>query len=113
MDFKVSLAQFIGKNIRERRQFFDINQEDLAEQIGLTRTSISNIEAGRQLPPLDILYKICHSLGSELPDLLPSYSQVSSLASENESTFDKLKTNNVPASSIKRIKSIILKYKKY
>ncbi|MHA4895775.1 helix-turn-helix transcriptional regulator [Pedobacter sp. PWIIR3] len=111
MDFKTALAQILGKNIKELRQNLDMNQDDLAERIGLTRTSISNIEAGRQLAPLDLMYKLFHELGTELHFILPSYNDLSSQIQNSESTLDKLKTKNVSDSSIEAVKNIISKYK--
>lgn len=112
MEFKTALAQFLGLKIREARQKANINQEYLADKIGLTRTSISNIESGRQLAPLDALYKISHVLGTELHFLLPTYTEVNTLTKAKESNFDKLKTNQVPKSSIDIVKDILDKYKK-
>ena len=37
-----------GKNVRNIRLAFGISQEVLGERVGLTRTSIVNIEYGRQ-----------------------------------------------------------------
>ena len=113
MDFKVALSQIIGKKIKELRQEADVNQEKLAEEIGLNRTSISNIEAGRQLAPLDVLYKLCHTLDTELHFLLPTYKEVSQFVSKIDSPFEKLKTNNVSEGSIEFIKNILDKYKQF
>lgn len=112
MDFKLVLSQILGEKIRELRQKHDVSQENLAEKIGLNRTSISNIEAGRQLAPLDVMYKICHTLGTELHFLLPTYSEVSKLVSKSDNTFEELKTKNVSESSIEVIKNILDKYKR-
>lgn len=37
-----------GARVRQLRDALDISQEELAKRVGLERTSISNIEIGRQ-----------------------------------------------------------------
>lgn len=50
------------------------SQEDLALALGLSRTSITNIERGRQPIQLHTLYKIADVLGVEPTVLLPGAS---------------------------------------
>ncbi|MGM9476409.1 helix-turn-helix transcriptional regulator [Pedobacter sp. GSP4] len=112
MDFKTALVKHIGSKIKDERLKIGLNQNDLGEKIGLTRTSISNIEAGRQQPTLDILYQICYNLGKEIHFFLPTYNDVSSLITTPENTtIDKLKTNRLSDSSINTVKDILNKYK--
>ncbi len=113
MDIRASLSYILGERIKEVRQSVGMNQQELADKINLTRTSISNIEAGRQLAPLDVLYKICHTLGTELPFLLPNYTDVVLLSDEDESLSDKLKTKNVPEGSREAVQNIIENYKRH
>ena len=42
------LYRVVGNRIREERNAGGMSQRDLARKVGLTRTSIANIEAGRQ-----------------------------------------------------------------
>ena len=111
MTFKATLAKYIGSKIRDERQKNALNQQELAEKIGLTRTSVSNIEAGRQQPTIDVLYQICHNLGKEIHFLLPTFSEVSSLIDNKDGTIDRLKTNKLSAGSIKAIQGILDKHK--
>lgn len=60
------------KGNAERR----INQAELASALGVTRTSISNIERGRHRVFLDQVYVAAHQLGVEVLDLLPDMNQV-------------------------------------
>jgi len=48
-----------------------LTQERLAELVSLTRTSITNIEKGRQKLPINTLYVLANALGAEARDLLP------------------------------------------
>jgi transcriptional regulator with XRE-family HTH domain len=54
---------------RAKEQF---SQQGLAVALGLSRTSVTNIERGRQPVQLHTLYKIARVLGVELTSLLPS-----------------------------------------
>ena len=57
--------------IRERREALGKTQAELADGIGVLRTSINNIEKGRQRPPLHMIYRIAEELDFEVRDLLP------------------------------------------
>lgn len=70
------LYQRIGERIRERRTKAKLTQGQLADAIGVLRTSITNIEAGRQKAPLHVLYELCSVLGAEVTDILPSRTDV-------------------------------------
>lgn len=48
-----------------------MSQEGLAKRVGLSRTSITNIEQGRQQVPLHMIYTFADALGVELTALLP------------------------------------------
>jgi transcriptional regulator with XRE-family HTH domain len=61
----------IGSQIRELRNKKGITQERLAELVSLTRTSITNIEKGRQKLPIHTLYVFANALGVAPRDLLP------------------------------------------
>lgn len=63
-----------GKRLREARQKASLTQEVLGQHVGLTRTSITNIEAGRQPVNLDLLYRLAAALQSDPRDLLPARS---------------------------------------
>lgn len=49
-----------------------VSINDLAERVGMSRVSISNMIAGRQSPPVDTLEKIADALGVEAWTLLKS-----------------------------------------
>lgn len=59
-----------------------MSQAHLAGQVGLLRTSITNIEAGRQKAPLHVLYALCDALDVEVTDLLPAIATVRGVARE-------------------------------
>jgi transcriptional regulator with XRE-family HTH domain len=57
-----ALYAALGRNIAAARMACHVNQEDLAHVARLTRSSIANIEAGRQHPPLHVLVAIAGAL---------------------------------------------------
>ena len=47
----------IGRRLKEKREEFGLLQQELADELGYGRTSITNIEAGRQqLSLADAIY---------------------------------------------------------
>jgi transcriptional regulator with XRE-family HTH domain len=61
-----------GQLLAEVRRKQGISQEMLADELGLSRTSVTNIEKGRQPIQLHSLYLIARLLSVELKELLPS-----------------------------------------
>lgn len=66
------LDRAFGVLLRERRDAQRMSQEQLAQSAGLSRTSVVNIEKGRQGVSLESLYKLAAALGCQPGDLLPS-----------------------------------------
>jgi len=62
----------LGRAVRSARQQKNVTQDQLAKAVGLTRTSVVNIEKGRQKVPLDTLYEIASALGTTVQNLLPA-----------------------------------------
>jgi transcriptional regulator with XRE-family HTH domain len=63
----------IGERIRQWRLDRGMTQIDLADKVRLTRTSIVNIEAGRQRPLPHTLYLFAYALRVSVHDLLPAH----------------------------------------
>jgi transcriptional regulator with XRE-family HTH domain len=51
-----------GERVRQFRQLRSMTQAALAETVGLTRTSITNIESGVQNPPLTLIHALADAL---------------------------------------------------
>lgn len=62
----------IGRNVRRERQRLKWSQEDLAGRVGFLRTSVANIEAGRQRVPLHTLCEIAAAFDVMPGRLLPA-----------------------------------------
>lgn len=61
----------VGNNLRKARKAAGYNQEQLASGLGLTRTSVCNIEVGRQSLTVESLLKACAILKCKPIDILP------------------------------------------
>lgn len=71
MDDRKSFYLEVGHRIRKARKAIPLTQEALASLVSLTRTSITNIEKGRQNFPLHTLADIAAALKVPAADLLP------------------------------------------
>jgi transcriptional regulator with XRE-family HTH domain len=60
-----------GRRVRNARIEQRLNQEALGRQVGLERSSISNIEKGRQRVQLHMLLEFANALGIPPGELLP------------------------------------------
>ena len=60
----------VGRNIRRYRASTHRTQAQLASQIGISRASLANIEAGRQQVLLHHLYAIADALDLDSPSAL-------------------------------------------
>lgn len=60
----------VAMKIRHVRETLGLQQEELAKRVGYTRTSIVNIEAGRQRLPLHVVEEIARALGTTTKHLM-------------------------------------------
>lgn len=67
-----------------------LSQEGLAQQVGMSRVSIANIERGHHRVQLHVLYQIASTLGAEPHDLLPHMDNTSSDAALPPSLTESL-----------------------
>jgi len=60
---EIDVYRFLGRNIRHHRKRCSMTQEELGRLVPLTRTSIVNIEAGRQRIQAHTIVFISEALG--------------------------------------------------
>jgi|GEM_PF-1321372 len=117
-DFNSVLYFILGQRIRDRREEMRYSQQQLAESVSqmyiLKRSSISNIERGKQQPPLHIIYEICRALKLDVQTILPTYSEIQQKVnvdnhSNIETYIDKF---NIDEKTLKELNSAIKQLKK-
>jgi transcriptional regulator with XRE-family HTH domain len=74
--YETQLYRFVGARVRERRRSLKLTQAHLAAKVGLLRSSVANIEAGRQRITLHVLYHLCEALNIDVVAALPSIAEV-------------------------------------
>jgi len=81
-----ALYKAIGKKIRDARERASkkLSQAKLAKQLDVSRASIVNIEAGRQRPPLDVIWKIAEALDTDPAMLIPTREELASMGNPVE-----------------------------
>jgi transcriptional regulator with XRE-family HTH domain len=77
----------VGRKIRQTRENQRLSQDSLAQRLGISRTSMVNIEAGRQRAPLHVLWQIAELLQTKLILLIPSPEEL--LAPQNTTVLDR------------------------
>jgi transcriptional regulator with XRE-family HTH domain len=65
------LYREFGRLLREARRAAGLSQTTVATNVGLNRTSIANIESGRQRFPFHMLYRLSAALGVAPASILP------------------------------------------
>lgn len=66
----------VGWRLQLCRTMKKITQTELAAVVGVSRTSITNIESGKQRVLLEDIYLIAHALGVRVDKLMPDEGSV-------------------------------------
>lgn len=72
-----AIYRVFGRRLRELREKKGLPQQELAELSGLTRSSIANIEKGKQRVLLHQLVQFAEALGTDVATLVPIIGQPS------------------------------------
>ena len=79
----------LGNKIRERRNFLKVTQENLANDINVSASFISDIENGRRKMSLETMIKISIALKTSLDYFV--LDNVKDIKTKNNIKFDELK----------------------
>lgn len=60
----------LGENIRKKRLEYDIEQQELAKRVNVTKSFICQIEKNKQTPSVKMLRKIADALHCSIDELL-------------------------------------------
>jgi DNA-binding XRE family transcriptional regulator len=99
------LYQALGRRVRKLREKRTgargrMTQAELAELVGLERTSITNIERGNQKVPLHVLFRICEAVEAPLADVLPTLAEAQTEQSEQRLEDVSLRGQTVQATPL-------------
>ena len=105
------LFQEVGQKIRQLRAApaagrASLTQAQLAEMVGLERTSITNIERGNQKVPLHALYRICEALRAPITDVMPAISEVQQ--AQPEASLEEFPFSSKPVEMTPLVKQALL-----
>ncbi|MBR1281330.1 helix-turn-helix transcriptional regulator [Bradyrhizobium sp. AUGA SZCCT0177] len=69
----LEIYRIVGAELAARRKKLRLKQAEVADQIGLTRASLANIESGRQKLMLHQVYKLATALKADsIMELVPA-----------------------------------------
>ena len=74
----------ISKNITKYREDAGFSQRELAQQLGITPSRISNWEQGANCPTIDILFEVCRALHVSINDIYGVYPDPEMMLSYSE-----------------------------
>ena len=77
------MSSLLGNQIKQLRLSRKMNQQELGDAIGVTKTSVSNYETGQRVPPLNVLRNIADCLS------VPASELISCMAKEEEGNSDR------------------------
>lgn len=103
-----NLYEIIGRKVKNFREDKKISQTELGDKVKLTRSSVANIESGRQKVQIDTLYNIAQTLEVEIQDLLPTLAE---LTSDNNEFLGINYDKDLQENEIDWLKKVILKGK--
>jgi transcriptional regulator with XRE-family HTH domain len=69
------LYQIVGRKVKLARKASKLTQEDLASRVSMTRTSVTNIEKGRQKFLLHTLFELAAAMKVPVAQLIPEPSE--------------------------------------
>jgi transcriptional regulator with XRE-family HTH domain len=71
----MSLVRLLGENVKRERLARGLSQEKLAEDAGMQRSYVSDIERGVRNPSVHALGRLAAALGVDAADLLRTPSE--------------------------------------
>lgn len=83
MDYQDEFYAELGSRIRKARLTLNLTQEQLADLLSLNRTSITNIEKGKQKMLIHTLVDLAGKLKVSVDDLLPKKTRAAKVLTNN------------------------------
>lgn len=99
----------LGNRIKNEREAQGYKQTSFAKQIGISRSSLVNIEKGRQRTPLHVLYSIAELLEINMMDLLPKRKELDRTLNLSETDIKNKANFELQEESIDKFKEFLKK----
>lgn len=99
-EVKINLYEKVGEKIKNQRVHLKKSQVDLAKDLNLSRSTISNIEVGRHQVTLVALYQIAQVLKTKVKDLLPDDDAIFADSKAEKSFREFLIKNHIDVSKL-------------
>lgn len=93
----------IGLKLQALRKSQNLTQEDLAEKVGVSWRTISNLETGRTVPKLELIYDLSRHFNIGMDELLGNRIQTAK-------TISRLKLEQEVTESIKTLNDNLLRH---
>ena len=97
------IQKSLGLKIQALRKAQNMTQEDLAEKVGVSWRTISNLETGRTVPKLELIYDLSQYFNIGMDELLNNRIQTSK-------TITRLKLENEVTEGIKTLNDNLLRH---
>lgn len=94
---KIVIKQKLALQVKALREVASLTQEELADKCGVSWRTISNLERGRVVPDLCMLYKIAQIFHVSIDDMLGlKFDETKSISRLEREQFliEKVKTSN-------------------
>ena len=84
-----AINKSFGGRLKEERDRASLTQDELAKRANIGRTTVANIERGRQSVSVPLLYRLASALGVAPESLLPQCVETSSSEADGSGSSDK------------------------
>lgn len=103
------LCADLGARVREARKRVGLTPKALASLVGLSRSSIANLEAGRQRVPIHIIWNLADALGVSIGELVPEVTTRVSISKPTVNRFlrQEPRLGGVSARSKQRVREFV------
>jgi len=64
------MNEYIGRTLKLVRSYHDLSQIDVANKLGISRSYLSELEAGRKTPSMDLLGQYSHEFSVPMSTLM-------------------------------------------
>ena len=106
----MEINQIVGRNLKLLREYNNFTQQQVANFLGIQRSTYANYEIGEREAPVDILEKVCELMGAELYQLFNE--DETAVKDALLCSFRAENLCDIDLQEIARFKNIVLNYLK-